>query len=118
VLRVVLKDLWLDVWELNALTSSTLADDDDDDDEQNVLKNIVKNLWLHNSSRHYDTSRKVSGSSPDEVDFINWPNPSGRTSPGVDSASNRNEYQESLKIKKLGGKVRPALRADNLAAIY
>jgi hypothetical protein len=38
--------------------------------------------------------------------------------PGVDSASNRNEYQESLKIKKSGGKVRLARRADNLAAIY
>jgi hypothetical protein len=38
--------------------------------------------------------------------------------PGVDSASNRNEYQESLKIKNPGGKVRPARRADNLAAIY
>jgi hypothetical protein len=38
---------------------------------------------------------------------------------GVDSASNRNEYQESLKIKKKpGGKVRLARRADNLAAIY
>jgi hypothetical protein len=35
---------------------------------------------------------------------------------GVDAATNRNEYQESLKIKK--GKVRPAGRADNLAAIY
>jgi hypothetical protein len=38
--------------------------------------------------------------------------------PGVDSASHRNEYQESSKIKKPGGKVRPARRADNLAAIY
>jgi hypothetical protein len=37
---------------------------------------------------------------------------------GVDSASNRNEYQESLQIKKPGGKVRLARRADNLAAIY
>jgi hypothetical protein len=45
-------------------------------------------------------------------------NPSGRTGPGVDSASKTNEYQESLKIKKSGGKVRPARRADNLAAIY
>jgi hypothetical protein len=52
------------------------------------------------------------------VDFLNLPNPSGRTDPGVDSASNINEYQESLKIKKPGGKVRPVLRADNLAAIY
>jgi hypothetical protein len=39
--------------------------------------------------------------------------------PGVDSASNRNEYQESIYIKKkTEGKVRPARRADNLAAIY
>jgi hypothetical protein len=43
----------------------------------------------------------------------------GRTGPGVDSASNRNEYQESFKIiKKPGGKVRLARRDDNLAAIY
>jgi hypothetical protein len=50
--------------------------------------------------------------------FLNWPNPSGRTGPEVDSASNRNEYQESLKINKPGGKERPERRADNLAAIY
>jgi hypothetical protein len=37
------------------------------------------------------------GSSPVEVDFLNWPNSSGRTGPEVDY---RNEYQESLKIKK------------------
>jgi hypothetical protein len=43
--------------------------------------------------------------------------PSGHTGPGVDSASNRNEYQESLKIKKPGGKVQLARRADNLAII-
>jgi hypothetical protein len=36
----------------------------------------------------------------------------------VDSTSNRNEYHVSLKIKKSGGKVWPASRADNLAAIY
>jgi hypothetical protein len=41
------------------------------------------------------------------------------TGPGVDSASNKNEYQESFKkIKKPGGEVRLARRADNLAAIY
>jgi hypothetical protein len=39
-----------------------------------------------------------------------------RDRPGVDSASNRNVYQESTK-KKPGGKVRLARRADNLAAI-
>jgi hypothetical protein len=31
--------------------------------------------WL----RHYATSRKVAGSSPDEVDFFNLPNPSSST---------------------------------------
>jgi hypothetical protein len=51
-------------------------------------------------------------------DFLNLANPSGRTDPGVDSVSNRNEYQESSKIKKPGGKVRLARRTDNLAAIY
>jgi hypothetical protein len=30
-------------------------------------------------SRHYATSGKVAGSSPDEVDFFNLPNPSSRT---------------------------------------
>jgi hypothetical protein len=35
----------------------------------------------------------------EEVNFLNWPNPSGRIGPGVGSASNRNEYQESLKKK-------------------
>jgi hypothetical protein len=38
--------------------------------------------------------------------------------PEVGSASNTNEYQESLKLKKPGGKVRQVRRADNLAAIY
>jgi hypothetical protein len=65
----------------------------------------------------YAASRKVVDSSPNEVEFLNLPNPSGCTGPGVDSASNRNEYQESLKIKKPGGKVRPARRTDNLPAI-
>jgi hypothetical protein len=28
---------------------------------------------------HYATSRKAAGSRPDEVDYLNLPNPSGRT---------------------------------------
>jgi hypothetical protein len=71
--------------------------------------------WL----RHYAASRKVAGSSPDEVDFLNWPNPSGRimalgsTQP-LTEMSTRNKY----KWRNLGGNVRPARKADNLAAIY
>jgi hypothetical protein len=51
-------------------------------------------IWL----RHHATSRKVAGSSPDEVDYFNLPNPSSRTT-------------------ALGGKGRPAGTADNLTAI-
>jgi hypothetical protein len=49
--------------------------------------------------RHYGTSRKVSGSNPDEVigffsiDLVL----SAALGPGVYSASNRNEYHELLK---------------------
>jgi hypothetical protein len=38
--------------------------------------------------------------------------------PGDYSASNRNEFQELIKIIFLGSKVRPARKADNLTAIY
>jgi hypothetical protein len=42
----------------------------------------------------YVTSPKVAGSIPNKViGFFIWPNTSG---PGVNSASNRNEYQESF----------------------
>jgi hypothetical protein len=48
--------------------------------------------WL----RHYATSRKVAGSIPDVIRFFNLPNPSSRAMAlGSNSASNRNEYQES-----------------------
>jgi actin-related protein len=58
-------------------------------------------------------SRKVAGSGPDEVDVFNLPNPSSHIIPGVDSASNRNEYQES----SWGGKGRLACKTDNHTAI-
>jgi hypothetical protein len=58
--------------------------------------------------RHYATSRKVAGSIPDEVTgfFLNLRNPSSRTNLGVDSASNRNEYQEPSLGVKSGKRVR------------
>ena len=65
--------------------------------------------WL----RHCATSQKVAGSIPDGVIGIFhrhksfWPH----YGPGVDSASNRNEYREYF----LGVKKRPVRRADSLA---
>jgi hypothetical protein len=58
---------------------------------------------------HYATSRKVAGSSPDEIigffQFAESFQP--HYGPGVDAASNRNEYQESSWGGE-GGKGRPA----------
>jgi hypothetical protein len=53
-----------------------------------------------------------------KLDRLTWPYINQYINLEVDSASNRNEYQESLKIKEPGGTVRLARRADNLAAIY
>jgi hypothetical protein len=56
-------------------------------------------------SRHCAVSPKVAGSIPDGVlGFFHWHNRSGRTmAPGVDSYSNRNEYQKcSLGVKAAG----------------
>jgi hypothetical protein len=51
---------------------------------------------------------------PDEVDFFNLPNPS---SPTMALGSTQPLTQMSTR-KFPGGKMRPRLRADNLAAIY
>jgi hypothetical protein len=64
--------------------------------------------------RHYAKSRKVAGSSPDEVigffsiDLI-LP---GFTQPLT------NEYQELIKLIFLGSKARAARKADKLTAIF
>jgi hypothetical protein len=42
---------------------------------QSCGKNKSYTCWL----RHYATNRKVAGSIPDVVGFLNWPNPSSRT---------------------------------------
>jgi hypothetical protein len=64
---------------------------------------------------HYATSRKAAGSSPDEMDIFHFTwSLQPHYGPEVDSASNRNEYQESSWGVKGG---RPARKADNLTAI-
>jgi hypothetical protein len=65
--------------------------------------------WL----RHYATSRKVAGSSPDEVDIFNVPNPPSRT---MDLEST--QPLTEMNTRNLpGGKGRRALRADKLTSI-
>jgi hypothetical protein len=57
--------------------------------------------------RHNDTSRKVLSSSPLDVEFFNLPDHSSHIMAlGVNSASNRNEYQEDSWEVKGGRRVR------------
>jgi hypothetical protein len=81
-------------------------------DLQYVTGLIQKRGWL----RHYATSRKIVGSSPDEVDFFNVPNPSSRTvalgsTQPLTEMSTRN-FPEGEGVQGL-----PARKADNLTAI-
>jgi len=68
--------------------------------------------WCCSCLRHHVTSLNVAGSIPSGVIGIFyttqcfWPH----YSPGVNSTSKRNEYQEYL----LPGKSKPMCRADNL----
>jgi hypothetical protein len=70
-------------------------------------------LRTYSCLRHYATSRKVAGSSSDEVDFFNWPNSSSRT-----MALGSTQPLTQMSTRNLpGGKGRPARKADNLTAI-
>jgi hypothetical protein len=63
--------------------------------------------------RHYATSRKVAGSSPDEVDFFNLPNHSSRT-----MALGSTQPLTEMSTRKIpGGEGRPVRKAYNLTAI-
>jgi hypothetical protein len=87
-----------------------------------VLSELVLKLGARGSLvlRHYATSRKVAGSLPDEVDIINLPNPSSRIMALGSTQPLTEMSARNLKKKKTnpGGKVRPARRADNIAAIF
>jgi hypothetical protein len=67
--------------------------------------------------RHYATSRKVSGSIPDEViGFFNLPNPSSRTI--ALGSTQRLTEMSTRNLPGVDGLGRPAHKADNLTAIY
>jgi hypothetical protein len=59
-----------------------------------VFISHVINYFINQFDIHSATSREVSGSIPDVIGYLNWPNPSSSTMAEVDSASNRNDYQE------------------------
>jgi hypothetical protein len=62
---------------------------------------------------NYATSRKVAGSSPDEMDFFQIAHPSSRT---MDLGFTQPLTETSTR-NFLGGKERPVRKADNLTAI-
>jgi hypothetical protein len=74
------------------------------------LKYRVRDYELTTVS-YYATSRKVTGSSPDEVDIFNLPNPSSRT-----LALGSTQPLTEMSARNLPGG-RPACKADNLSAI-
>jgi hypothetical protein len=83
----------------------------------NSISSVTR--W-RNLFRHCATSRKVACSIPNGViEIFHWHNPSGRTMVlRVDSASNRNDYQECLLVGKggrcVGLTTLPPSRADCL----
>jgi hypothetical protein len=62
-------------------------------------------------ARHYATNRKVAGSSPNEVDFLNLPNPCSRTM----ALGSTQPLTEMSTRNLLGGKWRPARKATTSA---
>jgi hypothetical protein len=68
----------------------------------------------HSWSRHYATSRKITGWNPDEViAFFNWRNPSSRTM----ALGSTQPLTEMSTRNLFWGIGRPARKADNLTAI-
>jgi hypothetical protein len=77
-----------------------------------IIGALVSSVWL----RRYATSRKVAGSTPDEVIFFffNLPNPSGRTRPwGFTQPLTEMNTRNIKTIMFLGSKVRRVRMADN-----
>jgi hypothetical protein len=69
-------------------------------------------VWL----RHYAASRKFAGSIPDDVNYFNSPNPSGRTRSGG-FTQRLTEMSTRSRRMFLGSRARPVRRADDLSVI-
>jgi hypothetical protein len=79
-------------------------------------------IWCSAQSwfRHCFTSRNVAGSiSSEAIDLFHLPNPSNRTmAPGLTSASNRNEYEESSCVLKSGRRVSMTTFQPSVSPLY
>jgi hypothetical protein len=76
---------------LNALFVTWISLNHFSDSYENGSKLVfTHNVWLG----HYGTNRKVAGSRPDEMNFYIYLILPATLGPGVQSASNRNEYQK------------------------
>ena len=95
----------LEVWDRNGWTSgpNVFSLDDDDDDDDTTISEIQNFLSYESNTgtavaqclRRCATNRKVAGSIPAGVNgvFIDIKSFRSHYGPGVDLASNRNEYQ-------------------------
>jgi hypothetical protein len=69
--------------------------------------NLLRCCYYYLLLEYVFYNRKVAGSSPDEVDFFQFTQSlQPHYGPGVDSTSNRNEYQEASWGVKRGRRVR------------
>jgi hypothetical protein len=76
------------------------------------MSSVDASLVTDMKTNDYATSRKVAGSSPDEVGFFNGPNPTSRTM-ALESTKPLTEIS-TRNLPGGGGKGRPARKADNL----
>jgi hypothetical protein len=81
-----------------------------------IVHKYIKKLYCtryRGWSGHYATCRKVAGSSPDEVNFFNLPNPSSR----IMTLGSTQSLTEMSTRNLPEGKARPGRKANNLIAI-
>jgi hypothetical protein len=97
---------WADLNSLLGLLYFFHAQENEHTEDYRLTVSALSYRWDAGSSlRHYVTSQKVAGSNPDEVLFQFTSSFQPHYGPGIDLASNRNEYQESSWGVKAGRRV-------------